>query len=158
MPSDDSVDFRLLFQDLKLKALFLKEAGIDDGELEEYINDDLVWQWMECKEVISVHNLDNLCYSYAFGVYVWGERYFSEDPSLNLIAGPFDSPEEAAEAVAQFSLSEFADTDGLTFGVKSSLPAEQALEIVSKLIHVGGELELNGVLYRRASTGYLKVG
>jgi len=154
MPSDNSVDFRLLFQDLKLKALFLKEAGIDDGELEEYINDDLVWQWMECEEVISVHNLDNPCYSYAFGVYVWGGLYFSEDPSLNLIAGPFDSPEEAAEAVAQFSLSEFADTDGLTFGVKSSLPAEQALEIVSKLIHWGGELGLNGVRYRRAPTGH----
>jgi hypothetical protein len=158
MPSEDSVDFKLLFLDPKLKELFLKQAEINDGELEEYIKGDMVWEWMERKEVIIVHNLDNPCYSYAFGVYVWGERYFSEDPSQDLIAGPFDSPEEAAEAVSQFSLSEFADTHGLTFGVKSSLPAEQALEIVSKLIHVGGELQLNGVLYRRASTGYLKVG
>ena len=158
MPSDDSVNFKLLFIDLKLKELFLKQAGIDDGELEECIKDDLVWQSMEREEVISVHNLDNPCYSYAFGVYAWGGLYFSEDPSLDLIAGPFDSPEGAAEAVSQFSLSEFADTHGLTFGVNSSLPTEQALEIVSKLIHVGGELELNGVLYRRASTGFLKAG
>jgi hypothetical protein len=157
MPSDASVNFRLLFQDSKLKDLFLKQAGIDDGELEDCIKEDMVWERMENEEVISVHNLDNPCYSYAFGVYVWGGLYFGEDPSQDLLAGPFDGPEEAAEAISQFSLSEFADTHGLTFGINSSLPTEQALEIVSKLIHVGGELELNGALYRRGTTGYLKV-
>jgi hypothetical protein len=157
MPSDDSVDFRFLFQDSKLKDLFLKQAGIDVGELEEYINDDMVWERMAHERVITVHNLDNTCHSYVFGVYVWAGLYFGDDPSQDLLAGPFDGPEEAGEAIAQFSLSEFADTHGLTFGINSSLPTEQTLQIVSRLTHVGGELELNGVLYRRGTTGYLKV-
>ncbi len=157
MTSDDSVDFRFLFQDSKLKDLFLKQAGIDVGELEEYINDDMVWERMAHERVIAVHNLDNTCHSYVFGVYVWAGLYFGDDPSQDLLAGPFDGPEEAAEAIAQFSLSEFADTHGLTFGINSSLPTEQTLQIVSRLTHVGGELELNGVLYRRGTTGYLKV-
>ena len=126
-----------------------------NGILEE--NDPaMFWQYLQPTEALVVHHAEGAGVTH-FGVYGWGGLFFAHDDSrTGSLEGPFNSPEDAAFRADQLSLAELADTWGIAFEVHSTLPAEQALGMITQLIPMGETLSLNGVNYRRETSGYLK--
>lgn len=152
------VDFKQLLSDQKLFDLFRKQSELDDAELEEMLAENdpsIFWQWLKAEETLVVYHAEGAGVT-RFGVYGWGGLFFAHDDSrTDSLEGPFNSPEDAALRVDQLSLASFADTWGLDFEVHSTLPANQALGIISQLISEGETLSLNGVKYRREASGYV---
>lgn len=152
------VDFKNLLRDPRLLDLFRRQSDLDEGTLAEYLIDNdpaIFWQWLELEEALVVHYAEGAGAT-CFGVYGWGGLYFGRDESCDLLEGPFVTPEEAASNVGQLGLAGFADTWGMFFEVRSMLPDEQALSMIAQLISKGETLSLNGVNYRRESSGYVK--
>ncbi|MEY3583416.1 MAG: hypothetical protein RJA48_499 [Verrucomicrobiota bacterium] len=133
------IDFRKLLRDPKLSELFQGQSGLNDDELKELLDH---------QEGAGESR---------FGVYGWGGFYFSRDDSQDLLAGPFASPEESASKVSQLSLADLSDTCWLEFEVRSTLPTNQALSLITRLISKGQTLELNGAPYRLEAEGYVRV-
>ena len=153
-----AVDFKNLLRDPRLLDLFRRQSDLDEGTFAEYLKDNdpaMFWQWLELEETLVVHYAEGAGET-CFGVYGWGGLYFGHDESCDLLDGPFVTPEEAASNVAQLGLADFADTWGMFFEVRSMLPDEQALSMIAQLISKGETLSLNGVNYRRESSGYVK--
>jgi hypothetical protein len=153
-----AVDFKNLLLDPRLLDLFRRQSDLDEGTLAEYLIDNdpaIFWQWLELEEALVVHYAEGAGAT-CFGVYGWGGLYFGRDESCDLLEGPFVTPEEAASNVGQLGLADFADTCGMFFEVLSMLPDEQALSMITQLISKGETLSLNGVNYRRESSGYVK--
>lgn len=153
-----AIDFKQLLSDQRLFELFRKQSELDDEELEEIFAENdpsTFWQWLKAEETLVVHHAEGAGVT-RFGVYGWGGLFFAHDDSrTDSLEGPFVSPEEAALKVDQLSLAKFADTWGIFFEVHSTLPANQALGIISQLISKGETLSLNGVKYRREVSGYV---
>ena len=125
--------------------------------LEECLEENdpsMFWQFLELEEILVVHHREGAGES-CFGVYGWGGLCFSRDDSQDLLAGPFTSPEESASKVSQLSLADLNDTYGLEFEVRSTLPTNQALSLITQLISNGETLKLNGITYRREPEGYV---
>ncbi len=153
-----AVDFKNLLRDPRLLDLFRRQSDLDEGTLAEYLIDNdpaMFWQWLELENTLVVHYAEGAGET-CFGVYGWGGLYFGHDESCDLLEGPFVTPEEAASNVGQLGLADFADTWGMFFEVRSMLPDEQALSMIAQLISKGETLSLNGVNYRRESSGYVK--
>ncbi len=154
-----AVDFKNLLRDPRLLDLFRRQSDLDEGTFAEYLKDNdpaMFWQWLELENTLVVHYAEGAGET-CFGVYAWGGLFFAHDDSrTDSLEGPFNSPEEAASMVDQLSLAAFADTWGIAFEVRSSLPAEQALSMIAQLISKGETLSLNGVNYRREASGYVK--
>jgi hypothetical protein len=153
-----AVDFKNLLLDPRLLDLFRRQSDLDEGTLAEYLIDNdpaMFWQWLELEKTLVVHYAEGAGET-CFGVYGWGGLYFGRDESCDLLEGPFVTPEEAASNVGQLGLADFADTCGMFFEVLSMLPDEQALSMITQLISKGETLSLNGVNYRRESSGYVK--
>ena len=152
------IDFRKLLRDPKLSELFQSQSGLNDDELKELMDENdpsMFWQWLEVEETLVVHHQEGAGES-RFGVYGWGGFYFSRDDSQDLLAGPFASPEESASKVSQLSLADLSDTYGLEFEVRSTLPNNRALSLITGLISTGQTLELNGAPYRLEAEGYVR--
>jgi|GEM_PF-3035853 len=152
-----AVDFKNLLRDPRLLDLFRRQSDLDDKTFAEYLTDNdpaMFWQWLELEETLVVHYAEGAGET-CFGVYGWGGLYFGRDESCDLLEGPFVMPEEAASNVGQLSLADFADTWGMFFEVHSMLPDEQALSMIAQLISKDETLSLNGVNYRRESSGYV---
>ena len=152
------IDFKQLLSDPKLLELFRRQSSLDDAILEEILAENdpsMFWQWLELEETLVVHFAEGAGET-CFGVYGWGGLYFGRDDTCGLLEGPFVTPEEAASNVGQLSLADFADTWGMVFEVRSALPSEQALSMIAQLISKGETLSLNGVNYRRGSSGYVQ--
>lgn len=152
------VDFKNLLRDPRLLDLFRRQSDLDEGTFAEYLKDNdpaMFWQWLELENTLVVHYAEGAGET-CFGVYEWGGLYFGHDESCDLLEGPFVTPEEAASNVGQLGLADFADTWGMFFEVRSMLPDEQALSMIAQLISKGETLSLNGVNYRRESSGYVK--
>lgn len=153
-----TIDFKHLLSDPRLFKLFQGQSGLDDLALEEMLAENdpsTFWQWLELEETLVVHYAEGAGET-CFGVYAWGGLFFAHDDSrTDSLEGPFNSPEDAASRVDQLSLAELADTFGIFFEVHSTLPAEQTLSIIPELISEGETLSLNGVNYRRESSGYV---
>jgi hypothetical protein len=153
-----AVDFKNLLLDPRLLDLFRRQSDLDEGTFAEYLKDNdpaMFWQWLELEKTLVVHYAEGAGET-CFGVYGWGGLYFGRDESCDLLEGPFVTPEEAASNVGQLGLADFADTWGMFFEVRSMLPDEQALSMIAQLISKGETLSLNGVNYRRESSGYVK--
>jgi hypothetical protein len=153
-----AVDFKNLLRDPRLLDLFRRQSDLDEGTFAEYLKDNdpaMFWQWLELENTLVVHYAEGAGET-CFGVYGWGGLYFGHDESCDLLEGPFVTPEEAASNVGQLGLADFADTWGMFFEVRSMLPDEQALSMIAQLISKGETLSLNGVNYRRESSGYVK--
>jgi hypothetical protein len=152
------IDFKQLLSNPKLLELFRRQSGLDDAILEEILAENdpsMFWQWLQPAETLVVHHAEGAGVS-RFGVYAWGGLFFAHDDSrTDSLEGPFNSPEDAASRVDQLSLAELADTWGIAFEVHSTLPTPQALSIIPELISEGETLSLNGVNYRRESSGYV---
>jgi hypothetical protein len=152
------IDFRKLLSDPKLSELFQGQSGLNGDELKELLDENdpsMFWQWLQPAETLVVHHAEGAGVS-RFGVYAWGGLFFAHDDSrTDSLEGPFNSPEDAASRVDQLSLAELADTWGIAFEVHSTLPTPQALSIIPELISEGETLSLNGVNYRRESSGYV---
>ena len=152
------IDFKQLLSDPRLLKLFRGQSGLDDEALDDMLTENdasMFWQWLELEETLVVHYAEGAGAT-CFGVYGWGGLYFGSDESCGLLEGPFVTPEEAASNVGQLGLADFADTWGMFFEVRSMLPDEQALSMIAQLISKGETLSLNGVNYRRESSGYVK--
>ena len=152
------IDFRKLLRDPKLSELFQGQSGLNDDELKELLDENdpsMFWQWLELEETLVVHHQEGAGES-CFSVYGWGGLCFSRDDSQDLLAGPFTSPEESASKVSQLSLADLNDTYGLEFEVRSTLPTNQALSLITRLISKGQTLELNGTRYRLETEGYVR--
>lgn len=152
------IDFRKLLRDPNLSELFQGQSGLNDDELKELMDENdpsTFWQWLELEEILVVHHREGAGES-CFGVYGWGGLCFSRDDSQDLLAGPFTSPEESASKVSQLSLADLNDTYGLEFEVRSTLPTNQALSLITRLISKGQSLELNGTRYRLETEGYVR--
>jgi hypothetical protein len=152
------VDFKNLLRDPSLLDLFRRQSDLDEGTFAEYLKDNdpaMFWQWLVLENTLVVHYAEGAGET-CFGVYGWGGLYFGRDESCDLLEGPFVTPEEAASNVGQLGLADFADTCGMFFEVLSMLPDEQALSMITQLISKGETLSLNGVNYRRESSGYVK--
>lgn len=151
------IDFRKLLHDPKLSELFQRQSGLDNEVLEGYLDENdpsMFWQFLELEEILVVHHREGAGES-CFSVYGWGGLCFSRDDSQDLLAGPFTSPEESASKVSQLSLADLNDTYGLEFEVRSTLPTNQALSLITQLISNGETLKLNGITYRREPEGYV---
>jgi hypothetical protein len=152
------VDFKNLLRDPSLLDLFRRQSDLDEGTFAEYLKDNdpaMFWQWLVLENTLVVHYAEGAGET-CFGVYGWGGLYFGRDESCDLLEGPFVTPEEAASNVGQLGLADFTDTWGMFFEVRSMLPDEQALSMIAQLISKGETLSLNGVNYRRESSGYVK--
>jgi hypothetical protein len=152
-----AIDFKNLLRDPRLLELFRCQSDLDEETFAEYLTDNdpaMFWQWLELEETLVVHYAEGAGET-CFGVYGWGGLYFGRDDTCGLLEGPFVTPEEAASNVGQLGLADFADTWGMFFEVRSTLPAEQALSMIAQLISEGETLSLNGVNYRRESSGYV---
>lgn len=154
-----TIDFKKLLSDPRLLKLFQSQSDLDDEALEDMLTENdpsTFWQWLELEETLVVHYAEGAGET-CFGVYAWGRLFFAHDDSrTDSLEGPFNSPEDAASRVDQLSLAELADTWGIAFEVHSTLPAGQALSMIAQLICEGETLSLNGVNYRRESSGYVK--
>ena len=153
-----AVDFKNLLRDPSLLDLFRRQSDLDEGTFAEYLKDNdpaMFWQWLVLENTLVVHYAEGAGET-CFGVYGWGGLYFGSDESCGLLEGPFVKPEEAASNVGQLGLADFTDTWGMFFEVRSMLPDEQALSMIAQLISKGETLSLNGVNYRRESSGYVK--
>ena len=153
-----AIDFKNLLRDPRLLDLFRLQSDLDEETFAEYLTDNdpaMFWQWLELEETPVVHYAEGAGET-CFGVYGWGGLYFGRDDSCDVLEGPFVTPEEAATNVGQLSLADFTDTWGMAFEVRSTLPPEQALSMITQLISKGETLSLNGVNYRRESSGYVK--
>ena len=154
-----TIDFKQLLSDPRLLKLFQDQSGLDDEALEEMLAENdpsMFWQCLQPEEALVVHHAEGAGVTH-FGVYGWGGLFFAHDDSrTDSLEGPFSSPEDAASRVDQLSLAKLADTWGIAFEVHSTLPAEQALSMIAQLIAKGETLLLNGVNYRRESSGYVK--
>ena len=151
------IDFRKLLHDPKLSELFQRQSGLDNEVLEGCLDENdpsMFWQFLELEEILVVHHREGAGES-CFSVYGWGGLCFSRDDSQDLLAGPFTSPEESASKVSQLSLADLNDTYGLEFEVRSTLPTNQALSLITQLISNGETLKLNGITYRREPEGYV---
>ena len=152
------IDFRKLLHDPKLSELFQRQSGLDNEVLEGCLDENdpsMFWQFLELEEILVVHHREGAGES-CFSVYGWGGLCFSRDDSQDLLAGPFTSPEESASKVSQLSLADLNDTYGLEFEVRSTLPTNQALSLITRLISKGQTLELNGTRYRLETEGYVR--
>ncbi len=152
------INFSKLLSDLKLSELFQSQSGLNDDELKELMDENdpsSFWQWLQLEETLVVHHREGAGES-RFGVYGWGGFYFSRDDSQDLLAGPFASPEEAASKVSQLCLAVLSYTCGLEFEVRSTLPTNQALSLLTRLISKRQTLELNGAPYRLEAEGYVR--
>ena len=152
------IDFRKLLHDPKLSELFQRQSGLDNEVLEGCLDENdpsMFWQFLELEEILVVHHREGAGES-CFSVYGWGGLCFSRDDSQDLLAGPFTSPEESASKVSQLSLADLNDTYGLEFEVRSTLPTNQALSLITRLISKGQSLELNGTRYRLETEGYVR--
>lgn len=157
-PQVMDIDFRKLLRDPKLSALFQSQSGLNDDELNELLDENdpsTFWQWLELEETLVVHHRQGAGES-CFGVYSWGGFYFCRDDDEGLLAGPFASPEESASKVSQLCLANLNDTYGLEFEVSSTLPTNQALSLLTRLISKGQTLELNGARYRLEAECYVR--
>jgi hypothetical protein len=154
-----TIDFKKLLSDPRLLKLFQSQSDLDDEALEDMLTENdpsMFWQWLKPEETLVVHHAEGAGVT-RFGVYAWGGLFFAHDDSrTESLEGPFNSPEDAASRVDQLSLAAFADTWGIAFEVHSMLPTPQALSIIAQLISMGETLSLNGVNYRRESSGYVK--
>lgn len=152
------IDFKQLLSEPRLLELFRRQSDLDEETFAEYLAENdpsMCWQWLELEGTLVVHYAEGAGET-CFGVYGWGGLYFGRDDSCDVLEGPFVTPEEAASNVGQLCLADFADTWGMVFEVRSTLPPEQALSMITQLISKGETLSLNGVNYRRESSGYVK--
>lgn len=141
------IDFRQLLSNPWLLKLFQRQSSLDEEELNEMLTENdssTFWQWLKAEETLVVHHAEGAGVT-RFGVYGWGGLFFAHDDSrTDSLEGPFNSPDDATLRVDELSLASFADTWGLDFEVHSTLPANQALGIISQLISEGETLSLNG--------------
>lgn len=72
-----------------------------------------------------------------FGVYEWVGLYFAINQDESLADGPFDSPEDAAAAIGNMSISDFCETGHIEYSVFSKLDEELSLKITEKMVRVG---------------------
>lgn len=72
-----------------------------------------------------------------FGVYEWVGLYFAINQDESLVDGPFDSPEDAAAAIGNMSISDFCETGHIEYSVFSKLDEELSLKITEKMVRVG---------------------
>ena len=150
------IDFRKLLEAPKLRALFLEDSGLEERELVELLETDPkeAWGMINPEGVLQVYYQS--ISGGSFGVYEWGGLYFAVNPDESLVDGPFDSPEDAAAAIGNMSISDFCETDHIEYSVFSKLDEGLSLKITEKLVRVGEQITMNWVTYRREPEGYVR--
>ena len=151
------IDFRKLLEAPKLRALFLEDSGLEERELAELLETDPkeAWGMINPEGVLQVYYQS--ISGGSFGVYEWGGLYFAVNLEADLVDGPFDAPEDAADVISNMSISDFCETDHIEYSVFSKLDEGLSLKITEKLVRVGEQITMNWVTYRREPEGYVRV-
>lgn len=138
-----------------LRALFKADTGISNSKLDDALSGD------DIPGLVSYLEDDHKVFGYAteFGhceVIEWRGHYFSgsewDEPT-----GPFSSLEEALEPIRYLlECGDENDTDSASHSVESKLGDMETFKVIAKLVSIDDVVEVNGVMYRRTESGYVK--
>jgi hypothetical protein len=91
----------------------------------------------------------------SFGVNLISGKYYTFS-DWDSVGGPFDTVEEACAVNPEYwSFGDKMETYSATHNLKSTLPEDQVLRIVQKMVSVGDILILNGKSLMRTIDGYV---
>lgn len=147
--------FKDLMANSVLRALFKDETGISDAKLDDALSGD------DIPGLVSYLEDDHEVFGYAteFGhceVIEWRGHYFSgsewDEPT-----GPFVSLEEALDPIRYLlECGDENETDTASHLVRSKLGDQMTFKVIAKLVSVNDVVEVNGTMYRRTESGYVK--
>lgn len=144
-----------LQSDDELRNQFVAETGISKACLENALQDGdigLVVCYLHPAHTVFDYSTENG----STRVICWRGYYFSESEWVEL-AGPFSSLEEALEPIRYLlECGDENDTYSASHSVESKLAEHETFKVIAKLVSINDVVEVNGVMYRRTKSGYLK--
>ncbi len=144
-----------LLQDTALRKQFMADAGISARLLKEFLDkgdDETLVSYLETPEIFQYSTEQGSC-----EVLSWKGYFFSKS-EWDDFAGPFNSLDEALEPIRYLlECGDECDTDSATHWVESKLTDQQTFSVIKKLVSVGDVVEVDGVKYRRNTSGYSAV-
>ena len=144
-----------LLEDPAMKVHFIEDTGISKARLMRLLKADdegsLIYELREDFTVFSYSTENGDC-----EVIDWRGHYFSKS-EWDPLTGPYPTLDEALEPIRYLlQCGDQCDTDSGSHTVYSMWPNKQTLEIIQSLVSVGDVVQVNGVKYRRADSGYVK--
>lgn len=148
-----------LLQDLRtvpeLRNQFIAETGTSKARLDEAVKDGdlgLIVCYLQDRHTVFYYATENG----STRVICWRGYYFSES-EWDELAGPFSSLEEALEPIRYLlECGDENDTDSASHSVESKLGDMETFKVIAKLVSIDDVVEVNGVMYRRTESGYVK--
>jgi len=149
------LSFKDLMGNAELRAHFITDAETTDEDLRDALKDDTVSDLLfNLKEHFKVFN-----YATENGhceVIEWRGYYFSGSEWEEL-TGPFQTLDEALDPIRYLlECGDENDTDSASHSVESKLGDEETFKVIAKLVSIDDVVEVNGVMYRRTESGYVK--
>ena len=139
----------------ELRNQFVADAGIRTEDLEDALSAGdlgLIVCYLQDRHTIFYYATENG----STRVICWLGYYFSES-EWDELAGPFSSLEEALEPIRYLlECGDENDTDSASHSVESKLGDMETFKVIAKLISIDDVVEVNGVMYRRTESGYVK--
>lgn len=143
-----------LLKNADLRRHFIVDVGISSSQLEDAIEagDEELVVWLSDKFELFGYATENG----STRVICWRGYYFSES-EWDELAGPFSSLEEALEPIRYLlECGDENDTDSASHSVESKLGDMETFKVIAKLVSIDDVVEVNGVMYRRTESGYVK--
>lgn len=149
------LSFNDLMKNAELRAHFISDTETTDKDLKDALKDDtvsdLLFNLKEHFEVFNYATENGHC-----ELIEWRGYYFSGSEWEEL-TGPFQTLDEALDPIRYLlECGDENDTDSASHSVESKLGGEETFKVIAKLVSIDDVVEVNGVMYRRTESGYVK--
>ena len=149
------ISFKDLMKNAELRAHFISDTETTDKDLKDALKDDtvsdLLFNLKEHFEVFNYATENGHC-----ELIEWRGYYFSGSEWEEL-TGPFQTLDEALDPIRYLlECGDENDTDSTSHSVESKLGDEETFKVIAKLVSIDDVVEVNGVMYRRTESGYVK--
>ena len=139
----------------ELRNQFIAETGTSKTRLDKAVKDGdlgLIVCYLQDRHTVFYYATENG----SCKVVSWRSYNFSES-EWDELAGPFSSLEEALDPIRYLlECGDENDTDSASHSVESKLGDEETFKVIEKLVSIDDVVEVNGVMYRRTESAYVK--